>query len=495
MRFGGICYAIIVLSLPYVVNSVSLDLQHHRHVSRHRYTIEGTKAAMDAALQIPHLHLDIRSIKAILDNDQQINSDTRVRADVVGSDMDVEAFAGTAGTLLHSTTKLYVDKQVRGKVSMTLSPMKVLKHEAYNEDQVVAKDRRDVLDCIERTQGYLDVLKRKTDDGLRDKVLYTQSPFFECFRPFHEVFDFLDALTEQNPDFMTKYENVSATYEGRAIPAFKLSTTLINNQVIAPKKTLYTQALLHAREWQAGAATLYTMASMLDDLRVGDEAALSLFDNFDWYFVPIVNIDGYHYTWKVDRMWRTSRHLIKLNDEEVGVDLNRNWPPEEYFNLDPNSVDQETYPGEYPLSEVSTAGLFDFIKSLDSLSGLLDLHTFGGQVLRPFSNQPGSGIEPFGSRMRSLGNSVRNALSTNPNVQYQSDTGASLYKAYGCFDDGMFLEFNLTIPVLTIEVEGGDFVAPVSSIRPVGANIYLGLRQFAQEVLEYQKFIAELDSE
>jgi len=76
-------------------------------------------------------------------------------------------------------------------------------------------------------------------------------------------------------------------------------------------------------------------------------------------------------------------------------------------------------------------------------------------------------------------------------VQYESETGAYLYKAYGCFDDGMFLQFNLTVPALTIEVEGGDFVSAQSSIRPVGENIHLGLRQFAHEALEYSKLVED----
>ncbi|KAG2833927.1 hypothetical protein PC129_g8431 [Phytophthora cactorum] len=437
---------------------------------------------MDAALQNPHSQLDIRRIKAIHGSNEPVSADTRVRADVVGSDKDVEAFA--AAGELHSTTEIHNGKHIHDKVSTTSAPMKVRKHKEYDESAVVAKDRGEVMACLERTEGYLDAL---TKNGSSDHVVYTESPFFECFRPSHEVFDFLDTLTEQNPQFITKYENVSVTHEGRAIPAFKISTTEDPS-----KKTLYTQALIHAREWQAGAATFYTMASMIDDLRAGNEAASSLFDKFDWYFVPIVNIDGYQYTWEVDRMWRTNRHLTKLNGEDVGVDLNRNWPPEEYFNLDPSDVDSETYPGEYPLSEPSTAGLFDFITSLESLSGILDMHTFGGQVLRPFSNQPGSGAEPFGSRMRALGDSVGRALSTQPDVHYQSETGAYLYKAYGCFDDGMFLQYNLTVPALTIEVEGGDFVSPQSTIRPVGKNIYLGLRQFAHEALEYSKLVEQV---
>lgn len=481
MQLWKVLYAALALSLPLVVECAPSSHHHHHHSSRHRYSIEGTKAAMDAALQNRHPRLDIRSIKAIQSSNEPVTADTRVRADVVGSDKDVEAFA--AAGELQSTTEIHHGKYIHGKISTTSAPMKVHKHKKYNEEAVVTKDRGEVAACVKRTEGYLDELTR---NGANDSAVYSESPFFECFRPSHEVFDFLDTLTEQNPQFITKYENVSVTYEGRAIPAFKISTS-----EDASKRTLYTQALIHAREWQAGAATFYTMASMIDDLRAGNQAATSLFEKLDWYFVPIVNIDGYQYTWEADRMWRTNRRLTELNGETVGVDLNRNWPPEEYFNLDPSEVDSETYPGEYPLSEPSTAGLFDFITSLDSLSGILDMHTFGGQVLRPFSNQPGSGAEPFGSRMGALGDSVRRALSTQPAVQYQSETGAYLYKAYGCFDDGMFLQYNLTVPALTIEVEGSDFVSPQSTIRPVGKNIYLGLRQFAHEALEYSKFVEQ----
>uniref|UniRef100_A0AAV1T443 Peptidase M14 domain-containing protein n=1 Tax=Peronospora matthiolae TaxID=2874970 RepID=A0AAV1T443_9STRA len=218
--------------------------------------------------------------------------------------------------------------------------------------------------CLQGSEGYLDELKRETEDGSSDQIVYTETPFFDCFRPSHEVFDFLDTLVQQNLQFMTKFDNVSVTYEGRAIPGFRISTTLNATKVSSPeKRTLYIQALLHAREWRAKAATLYAMASMLDDLRAGEEAALRMFDKLDWYFVPIVNVHGH----------------------KVDVDLNRNWPPEDYFSHDPSIVNGETYSGAYPLSEQSAAGLFHFITSLKSLGGMSDMHAFGGQVLRPLA--------------------------------------------------------------------------------------------------------------
>ncbi|POM63426.1 Carboxypeptidase [Phytophthora palmivora] len=67
--------------------------------------------------------------------------------------------------------------------------MKVLKHKEYNEDAVVAKDRGEVTAYLERTENKL---KQMTDE------VYTNSSFFECFRPAHEIFDFLDTGTALN---------------------------------------------------------------------------------------------------------------------------------------------------------------------------------------------------------------------------------------------------------------------------------------------------------
>ena len=48
-----------------------------------------------------------------------------------------------------------------------------------------------------------------------------------------------------------------------------------------------------------------------------------ILDNLDVYIVPIVNVDGYIYTWTNNRLWRKNR---RDNGGGVfGVDINRNW--------------------------------------------------------------------------------------------------------------------------------------------------------------------------
>ncbi|DAZ93936.1 TPA: hypothetical protein N0F65_012882 [Lagenidium giganteum] len=492
MKIASLLVCAVVAGVA--TTSASHGAHHHRHhphrqPAKQRFQVEAPKAAFDRAFhRVGKKDVDIWQMRAADNTQHHVfhqrqhkthddNADLMVRADIYA----------TPEAMARLSAELGDDDAVDDRRHRPHHQQHGRTHHVkqYDEESLVARDRREVAECLARTKGYMDEF-----DNLER---HSDSKYFECFHPHDQVFEFLDALTEANPDLITKYDNVSMTYEGRSIPAYKISTGC-HSQDKEPKLALYTQALIHAREWQSGASTVYSMTRFIDDLKAEKPETTELFDTFDWYFVPIVNIDGYVYTWEKDRMWRTSRHIYTDEDgEEVpGIDLNRNFPPDQYFKVDPDDVDEETHPGEYPLSEPSTRGLFHFVKSIDRISGILDMHGYGGQVLRPFSDRPGEPAEPFGSQMRQLGAEIAKTLSQH-GTHYVSETGAWLYEAYGCFDDGMFSEYNFTVPAITIEVEGEDFVAPQKTIVPVGKNIYGGLYTFADECLAYHEMVEDLE--
>ena len=68
-----------------------------------------------------------------------------------------------------------------------------------------------------------------------------------------------------------------------------------------------------------------------------DSEATALADLYDWYFLPVINADGYVYTWTHDRLWRKSRKPNPESEDCVGVDLNRNfdfmWKSEFYISI------------------------------------------------------------------------------------------------------------------------------------------------------------------
>jgi hypothetical protein len=479
--------AALSASLTSSAPAASVTIHRHRRqpqeqqydqgeLRKHRYHIEGDKDALDAALAAVRGRVDVRSVQLVAGGG---DSAPVVRASVFGSEADVAAI------VQHEQQQ--ERRRRHGKSSVHASQLQVTKA-AVDEAAVIENDRKEVKACLDATDGYLELVAG------RQLAAYTDSAFFDCFRPAEQVFAFLDLLAEQNAGVVTKLPNVSVTFEGRPIPAYRISSPSTGGEA-TPKRALYTQSLIHAREWQAGSSTFFAMAALVDDLLAGSADAQWILERFDWYFVPVVNIDGYIYTWEVDRMWRTNRDMVDGSGHTIpGVDLNRNFPPEEHFNEDPDDVDSETHPGDFPLSEPSTAGLFDFILSIDGLAGIVDMHTFGALVLRPFSYQKDPPPEPFGSMMVALGYGVRDALSTDPSIQYTSEPGGYLYEAFGCFDDGMFTTYNFTVPAITIEVEGDDFMVPQATIRSVGDNIYSGLSRFAEEAYAYAARVAELQA-
>jgi hypothetical protein len=310
-------------------------------------------------------------------------------------------------------------------------------------------------------------LQQGTNQG---KARYVDDPFFDCFRQADEVFAFLDRLVEENPKIFFKIPNITTTYEGRPVPAYKIST------MASGTKPLYTQALIHAREWIAGSSTFYAIAALLDDLRAGSATTNAIFAMYEWHIVPILNIDGYIYSWTKDRLWRKNRRRISAN--RYGVDLNRNYGPASFFGRGGDGPASNAYPGTAMLSEPETAGSWAYLQKLDAL-GALDMHSHGGQIMRAYGNQKGEPPAPYGPKLKVLGDAVAKAAGTG----YVSQTSAELYEAYGCFDDAVFQVLNR--PVLTVEMSGDSFITDESTIRPQGRNMYRAWIAFAQQIPIY----------
>lgn len=90
--------------------------------------------------------------------------------------------------------------------------------------------------------------------------------------------------------------------------------------------------------------------------------------NTEFFIMPVVNPDGYRYSYTKDRLWRKNR---RYNGKCYGVDLNRNFPykwgtEHVLINNGPRAqknVCNEIYEGPTAVSEAESLAITEFIES------------------------------------------------------------------------------------------------------------------------------------
>ncbi|XP_059052554.1 carboxypeptidase B-like [Achroia grisella] len=133
------------------------------------------------------------------------------------------------------------------------------------------------------------------------------------YYPLDIIYSFLDALERIYPSTCT-ITIIGKSVEGRDIKMLKISNSNASNTAV------WLDGAIHAREWISTSVVTY----IADHIARSFENLPNSITNKDWYFVPVVNPDGYHYTHTLDRMWRKNRSRDG-NNITTGVDLNRNF--------------------------------------------------------------------------------------------------------------------------------------------------------------------------
>jgi hypothetical protein len=195
------------------------------------------------------------------------------------------------------------------------------------------------------------------------------------FRTLSECIAYMDTLHEQYPTITTAKDSIGYTYEGRPIWMMKISD---NPDQDEDEPEFFINGLIHAREPMGMECCLRFMDYLLSNYGA-DSSVTWLVNNREFYFVPIINADGYEYNRQTDPggggMWRKNRH-------GSGIDLNRNWGYMwGYDNIgsSPNSWD-ETYRGTGPFSEPETEALRQFIDSRH-FKVIMNFHSYGNDFL------------------------------------------------------------------------------------------------------------------
>lgn len=175
----------------------------------------------------------------------------------------------------------------------------------------------------------------------------------DAYHNLEEIWEYFDRLASIHKQL--RVFTIGYSHENRPIKAIEIHQDSANLN----KKLVYLDGLIHAREHITTAALLNIIEQIL--IRKID---------CNFLIVPVINVDGYVYTWTTDRLWRKNRRKTGPNNSFLhslrtrfasercnGVDLNRN------FDINFGGVGSslnpcsELYAGPNAFSEPETSAL------------------------------------------------------------------------------------------------------------------------------------------
>ena len=208
-----------------------------------------------------------------------------------------------------------------------------------------------------------------------------------------EVIQKLDEMFAAYPNLITEKDSIGHTIENRPIYAVKISD---NPNVDEDEPEVLYTALHHAREPESMMQMIYFMYYLLENYG-SDSEVTYLVESREFYFIPVVNPDGYKYNEDTDPngggMWRKNKRDNNENgffsENNDGVDLNRNYGYEWAYDNSGSSGDSTsaTYRGTEAFSEPETETVRQFCIS-HNFKLALNYHTYSNLLITPWGYIP-----------------------------------------------------------------------------------------------------------
>lgn len=266
---------------------------------------------------------------------------------------------------------------------------------------------------------------------------------------------------------MSKYPNLitpieaGKSFNGLPLKGVKLSYKKNNTGI-------FVEGGIHAREWISPATSTYILNQLL---KSNDSDIRNIAENFDWYFFPVINPDGYKATFERDRMWRKTRQPFGIC---MGTDLNRNWNShwnETGASSDPCRYD---YAGPKVFSEPEAKQLSDYLTNLVKpafIQTYISLHSYSQLLMFPNAATPEK--VPNYDDLKAIGEASIAAIAKKYGTEYK--TGSvyeTIYPSSGSSHDWAYNELKIPISY-TFELRGPPtsqnlFILPAEEILPTG---------------------------
>ncbi|XP_068143617.1 zinc carboxypeptidase-like [Drosophila tropicalis] len=311
-------------------------------------------------------------------------------------------------------------------------------------------------------------VQKLIDDEQPLEERYNSDFNWKRYHNLEEIYAWLDKILIDYAN-VTEGLVIGQSYEGRDIRAVKISHN-------TGKPAIFIESTIHAREW----ITVATATWFINELLTSDNSQVrELAENYDWYIVPVLNVDGFVYTHTNNRLWRKTRQP-NANSECIGTDGNRNfdahWMENGGASDDPC---EDRFGGSAPFSEPETKALSEFVANIkDDLRIYLAFHSYSQFLLYPYGHTE-EVSPPNKEDLEAIGDVFTSAIKNLVyGTEYKHGTTPSLlYIASGSSVDWAYSEMDIKL-AYTIEFRDTGRhgqVLPAAYIIPNSEELLAGL--------------------
>ncbi|XP_065700923.1 carboxypeptidase B [Patagioenas fasciata] len=310
-----------------------------------------------------------------------------------------------------------------------------------------------------------------------DNKARTTGHSYEKYNDWETIAAWTANIAAQYPNLVSR-SVIGETYEGRSMYLLKVGKSGEN------KKAIFIDCGFHAREWISPAFCQWFVKEAVETYGT-DTVMTRLLDSLDFYVLPVLNIDGYVYTWTNERMWRKTRSK-NAGSSCYGTDPNRNFNAGWCTLGASKSACDADYCGSAPESEKETKALADFIREhLSTIKAYLTIHSYSQLLLYPYSY---AYKLPLNSdELYSIARAAAKQLSSLYKTQYEYGPGATtIYPASGGSDDWAYdagIKYSFTFELRDTGRYG--FLLPESQIKPTSEETLLAVKYIAEYVLDH----------
>ncbi|XP_055345293.1 carboxypeptidase B-like [Paramacrobiotus metropolitanus] len=303
---------------------------------------------------------------------------------------------------------------------------------------------------------------------------------WETYHRYTTITSFYLYLETEHPDIVRRVL-LGRTYEGRNMWLLKIGRLNANGTFADPTKpAIWVDSGIHAREWISSATVTFMINQM-----VTNSSNSWMYEQLNWYILPMINPDGFDYTHTNERLWRKTRRIDPFS-ECIGVDANRNYDFQ-WQKVKP-AIDPctNTYGGPAPYSEPENLLIFEQIMDLKrELRAFLTFHSHGQLWMPPYGYTYDH--TPDYPDLYALSINATAALRAVYGTVYRVGTSAEiLYTSSGTSRD--FAKGRTpTKYVFTIELRDTgefEFLLPADQIIPSGRETMEALKVVARRLID-----------